>query len=116
MKKTKLILTVGLLVLVVLGVNAQQSGFTGPSIGHITVAEALNLRDDAPVILRGRIERSLGNERYTFTDETGSITVEIERRVWGNLSIGPNDLVEISGEIDREWNRIEVEVDTIRRL
>ena len=116
MKKKMLILTVGLLGLVVLGVNAQQSGFRGPSVRHITVAEALNLRNDAPVILRGYIVRFLGNERYLFRDETGTITVEIERRVWGSLSIDENDLVEITGEIDREWNRIEVEVDTIRKL
>ena len=93
-----------------------QGGFGGPSANVTTVAQAMNLRDDTPVIMRGRIVRFLGNERYTFTDNTGSITVEIERRVWGALSVNENDLVEISGEIDREWNRVEVEVNRIRKL
>ena len=96
--------------------HSQQGGFRGPRAGVISVAEALTLRDDAPVILRGYILRYLGNERYIFSDSTGSITVEIERRVWGNLSIDENDLVEISGEIDRDRNRIEVEVVSIRRI
>ena len=98
------------------GLQAQQSGYRGPSAGVVSVAEALSLRDDTPVILRGYILRYLGNERYVFSDSTGSITVEIERRVWGNLSIDENDLVEISGEIDRGRNRIEVEVVSIRRI
>ena len=95
--------------------GGSQGGFTGPA-NITTVAQAMNLPDDAPVIMRGRIVNSLGNERYTFTDNTGSITVEIERKVWGTLTVGPNDLVEISGEIDRERNRVEVDVDRIRRL
>ena len=123
MKKTRLFLTVCLLALVVLAVNAQQGGgfggqggFRGPSAEVTTVAEARTLRDDTPVILRGRIERYLGNERYLFSDDTGSMTIEIERKVWGSLSVDENDLVEISGEIDRDRNRIEVEVVRITRL
>ena len=116
MKKTRLFLMIGLFALVVLSANAGQGGFRGPSIGAITVAEALNLRDDTPVILRGYIIHFLGNKRYLFSDATGTITVEIERRAWGSLLIDENDLVEISGEIDRDMNSVKVEVDSIRRL
>ena len=90
-----------------------QGGFGGPSASITTVAQALNLHDDAPVIMRGRIVSFLGNEKYTFTDNTGSMTVEIERRAWGTLTVGPNDTVEISGEIDREWDSVEVDVNRI---
>ncbi|MCL2007562.1 MAG: NirD/YgiW/YdeI family stress tolerance protein [Treponema sp.] len=96
--------------------EGNRGGFTGPNANITTVAQALNLPDDTPVIMQGRITKFLGNERYTFTDSTGSITVEIERRVWGSLTVGPDDLVEIFGEIDRDRNRIEVEVDRIRKL
>ena len=117
MKKIKVLLSAVLLAMVVFAVNAQQGGgFRGPGPDVITVAEARTLRDDTPVILRGYIERFLGNNRYLFTDDTGSITIEIERRVWGMLSVDENDLVEIIGEIDRDRNRVEVEVDRIRKL
>jgi len=97
------------------GQGDTQGGFRGPS-NVTTVAQALTLRDDTPVVMRGNIIRYLGNERYLFSDSTGTITVEIERKVWGSLSVDENDLVEISGEIDRDWNSIEVEVDRIRKL
>ena len=116
MKKTRLVLIVSLLVVAAMAAHAQQGGFRGPSAGHISVAEAQYLWDESPVILRGNLILSLGNERYLLSDGTGAITVEIKRRVWGTLSIDENDLVEISGEIDRNKHRVEVEVDTIRRL
>jgi uncharacterized protein (TIGR00156 family) len=116
MEKKKLIIAVVLLALFVFSAYAQQGGFRGPSTDITTVAQARTLRDDTPVILRGKIERFLGNDRYQFSDETGSITIEIERRVWGSLSVDENDTVEISGEIDREWNSIEVEARSITKL
>ena len=116
MKKLGILLASGFLIFISISLYAQQSGFRGPRAQAITVAEALTLRDDSPVVLRGYVIRFLGNKRYLFSDGTGTITIEIERRVWGNLSIDENDLVEITGEIDRDRNRIEVEVDTIRRL
>ena len=128
MTKKRIFLLVGLLALFVITANAQQGGFSGssgeggqggfrgPSSEVVSVAEARTLRDDSPVVLRGRIERFLGNERYLFSDDSGSITVEIERRVWGNVSVDENDTVEISGEIDRDWRGVEVEVDRIRKL
>ena len=129
MKKTSFFLIVCLLALVVLTANAQQGGFSGSQDGQgaqaggftgqrhvLTVQQALGLRDDTPVVLQGRIIRALGNNRYLFTDDTGTITLEIERRAWGSLLVDENDLVEVSGEIDREWNRVEVEVNRIQKL
>ena len=130
MNKKHFIFFAAFLSLAVLTANAQQggfqgagtqsggggSGFTGPGAAPTTVAQARNMRDDAPVILRGRITRFLGDEKYTFTDNTGSITVEIDRRAWGNVSVGENDMVEISGEVDRDRFGVEIEVRSIRRL
>ena len=98
-----------------LGLSGVIAGFSGPR-AVITVAEALNLSDDAPVILVGRIESSLGRERYSFSDGSGAIVLEIDRETWGNLSVNEHDLVEISGEIDRDSRSTEVEVINIRKL
>jgi uncharacterized protein (TIGR00156 family) len=116
MKMKHFICLVGLLALVGLSVNAQQGGYKGPGAVAITVAEAKNLRDDTPVILQGKIERFLGDEKYLFSDDTGNIVIEIDHKVWGDLSVDENEVVEISGEIDREFRGNEVEVSAIRKI
>jgi len=116
MKKTRLIFLTVLLLAAVFALNAQQSGFIGPGANATTVAEALMLRDDSPVIMRGKIERFLGNEKYLFSDETASIIIEIENKVWRGITVDENDVVEISGEIDRNFRRVEVDVNSLRKL
>ena len=122
MRKNRIFWLIGLLALFTIAGNAQQGGpsdqggYRGPSAEVTSVAEARTLRDDSPVILRGKIERFLGNEKYLFSDDSGSLIIEIERRVWANVSADENDLVEISGEIDRDWRGVEVEVKRIRKL
>jgi uncharacterized protein (TIGR00156 family) len=116
MKMKRFVFMVGLSVLVGLAVNAQQGGYKGPGAVVTTVAEAKTLRDDTPVILQGRIDRFLGDERYLFSDDSGNITVEMDDKIWGTLSVDQNDLVEITGEVDRGYRELEVEVRTIRKL
>jgi len=98
--------------------SAQQhgGGFTGPGAQAVSVQEAKNLRDDAPVILRGTILRFLGDERYLFSDNTGTIVVEIDDKLWIGFSVSENELVEIRGEVDRELLRVEIDVKSIRKL
>lgn len=96
--------------------GAQQGGYTGPGAAVITVAEARELRDDSPVILQGKIERFLGDEKYLFSDDTAVITIEIDNRIWGTLSVNQNDTVEITGEIDKDFRELEIEVRSIKKI
>jgi len=97
-----------------LQVNAQRGGF---GAGLVTVAEALRLRDDAPVILQGRIERHIRSEYYMFADETGSMRIEIPPRIWGSLRVTRDDLIEITGIVDRHlFARNKIYVRSIRLL
>jgi uncharacterized protein (TIGR00156 family) len=97
-------------------VFAQQAGgYTGPTVAANTVAEALKLKDDTPVVLNGKIEKSLGGEKYIFTDATGSVTVEIDNDEWRGLSINEKDLVEIRGEIDKDFMETQIDVDSISK-
>jgi uncharacterized protein (TIGR00156 family) len=93
-----------------------QEGYRGPGVNAVTVETAKGMRDDTPVTLRGRLEQFLGDERYLFTDDTGSIVVEIENRLWRGISVDQNDTVEITGEIDKNFTRIEVEVSSIKKI
>lgn len=95
--------------------NAQSGGFSGPdSLRLVTVAEALELTDDTHVKVQGRIVRSLGDEKYEFTDDSATITVEIDDDDWNGLEATPDMQVEVTGEIDAERAGNELDADTVR--
>ena len=89
-------------------------GFLDSSITPSSVKEALNMGDDTPVVLKGKIEKSLGNEKYQFNDGTGIIIIEIDNDEWNGLTVTPNTLIIISGEIDKDMmSPPEVDVEFI---
>ena len=93
----------------------QQGGFKGPGPAVVTVKEAQGMRDDAKVTLQGHIIQHLGGDKYMFKDATGTIRVEIDDDVWRGQTIAPDDLVEIHGEVDKDWNSVEIEVKRIAK-
>jgi uncharacterized protein (TIGR00156 family) len=95
--------------------NAQE-GYRGPGPDTVTVEAAKNLKDDYPVTLKGKIEKFLGDEKYLFTDETGSIIIEIDDKLWRGISVDQNDTVEITGEIDKRFTRVEIEASSIKKI
>ena len=96
------------------GATAPRGGFTGPGLAVSTVAEASKMSDDQPVVLEGKIKQSLGDEKYLFQDQSGEITIEIDDDDWRGLSVGPEDTIEISGEVDKELFDVKVDVDTVK--
>lgn len=90
-----------------------QGGYTGPTISSITVKEALELKDDTPVVMVGQITENLGGDKYTFKDQTGSLTVEIDAEDWGGVTVGPNETVEIRGEVDKDFTSFKIDVDQV---
>ena len=94
----------------------QKGGYTGPKTTNImTVAQVKQMRDDTKVVLRGNIIKQLGHEKYVFKDATGEITIEVDDDDWQGLSVGATDLVEIYGEVDKDWNSVEIDVDAVRK-
>ena len=93
-------------------------GFTGPQAqGVNTVAGALKAWDDTMVTLKGNILRQVGHEKYEFKDSTGTIIVDIDDDEWYGVSVGPNDVVEIYGEVDAEiYRKNQVDVKSIRKV
>jgi uncharacterized protein (TIGR00156 family) len=88
-------------------------GYGGPGPTIVTVEQAKGMRDDARVALKGKIIQRLSGEHYLFQDATGTIEVEIEHKRWRGQNIGPDDIVVIYGEVDREWTSVEIEVKQI---
>ena len=60
--------------------------------------------------------QNLGDEKYTFQDKTGSVTIEIDDDDWDGVDVTPADLVEIQGEVDKGWTSFEIDVDTISKV
>lgn len=89
-------------------------GFKGPGPAVKTVQEVMQLKDDTPVTLKGRIIERLGDERYTFKDATGTIVVDIDDEDWKGLEVTPEMDIIIEGEVDKKRSRIEVDADSIR--
>lgn len=90
-------------------------GFKGPDeLQLTTAASAAGKPDDTPVKLQGYIVKSLGDERYEFRDETGTLVVEIDHDDWRGVEATPETRIELRGEIDKEWNKVEVDADSVR--
>lgn len=89
----------------------------GSSQALITpVKKALRMRDDTIVILRGNLVRRISDEKYLFHDATGEIIVEIDDDKWGGVTASPKDTLELSGEIDRDINKVKVDVYLVRKV
>jgi uncharacterized protein (TIGR00156 family) len=91
-------------------------GYTGPSSINVSkVNEVKAMPHDADVVMEGKIESYLGNEKYLFNDGSDSITLEIDHDVWNGLEVGPDDVIIIYGEVDKKFQRLEIEVEKIEK-
>lgn len=70
--------------------------------------------DDLPVKLHGTLTASLGDERYTFEDETGTIQVHIDDDVFNPDLFTEGIEVHLVGEVDKDQGEeTEVEVEFV---
>ena len=99
--------------------KAAKGGFsdgTNASAAITPVSKALKMRDDTHATLRGNIVKQVGHEKYLFKDATGEIVVEIDDEDWGRVTVGPQDTVELIGEIDKDISKIEFDVDIVKKV
>lgn len=90
------------LVMTTNAIAKNKGGFKGPEHKNLSVAEAHKMNDDAKINLKGKIEKALGNEKYQFNDGTGIIVIEIDDDEWDGLIVTPENIIEITGEIDKK--------------
>lgn len=102
-----------LLALFMLGmmITPAWAAFQGPAVGVATstVREALDATwDDTKMCLEGNIMNKVAtsSEKYTFTDASGSIVVDVDDKVMGTVHVTPSTKVRICGEVDRELGRV----------
>ena len=85
-------------------------GFSAAAATNMTVANVIaNGTDEMDVTMRGRITKMLGQDKFIFEDETGTIVVELDDdKDWSYIQ--KDQLIDIHGEIDRDANSIKVDV------
>lgn len=104
-----------LLLLGVLTMGVAFANHNNQEAKSTTIIEALKMNDDTIVSIRGNIINKLSDDKYTFKDSTGTMTVDIDRDKWGGISSDTKDLLELTGEIEKKKNSVELDVDTIRK-
>lgn len=96
--------------------GAAQAAYTGPSAGPVLEKVQVILDDgidDQGFRLTGYIMKKVGDERYIFQDDTGSIQAEIDDDLFMNVQVNEKTKVELQGEIDRDLigaPKIDVEI------
>ncbi|MGR5068781.1 MULTISPECIES: YgiW/YdeI family stress tolerance OB fold protein [Vibrio] len=101
--------------------TTDQGGFDGPKENDTlnTVEDVMNaewLTDGMTVTIIGHITVSLGNEQYTFADDTGSMTIKIGPYVWDEQKVTPKDKVQIVGKIAKNDSSSAVIADSLKIL
>ncbi|WP_052283573.1 YgiW/YdeI family stress tolerance OB fold protein [Kluyvera genomosp. 1] len=96
--------------------TSQAGGFVGPNGTVTTATNAKSMRDDTWVTLRGNIIERVSDDLYIFKDSSGTVNVDIDHKRWNGQTITPQDVVEIQGEVDKDWNSVEIDVKQIRKV
>ena len=96
--------------------QSQNGGFVGPNGSSTTVESAKSLRDDTCVTLRGNSVERISDDLYVFKDATGTVHVDIDHKRWNGVTVTPQDVVEIQGEVDKDWNSVEIDVKQITKV
>lgn len=99
--------------------TSQPSGYTGPSsVPVMTVKQLLDSgKDEQHARLQGRIVSHDGGKNYTFADDSGRMPVEISAKHFPpGQPVGADQRVELVGEVDKDFRKMEFEVEQVRLL
>ena len=80
--------------------------YTGPGAKGVaqSVAEVLkNPVDDQHVVLKGKLTHKVGSEKYTFSDGTGEIRVEIDNEDFPAVTVSDTTTIQITGEVEKDF-------------
>lgn len=92
-----------------------QGGFTGKgSATLVTIKEAINMRDGAPVILEGKIKSQIRSDDYEFVGRSGeTIEIEIDNHVWKGVTVDENTPIRITGKVDKDLMKTTIDVKSV---
>jgi len=77
------------------------------------VADVQNMADNTMVYIQGYLTQNLGDEMYVFQDDSGTMTVEIDDDLIGNM-YSPDTMVWIAAEVDKNGNVTSLDAEEIQ--
>ena len=104
---------------VISSATTEAGRYVGPSSAALSTVKQLvaSGKDDQYARLQGRIVSHDHGKNYTFADDSGSMSVEISsKRFPEGQTISADQRVELSGKLDKGWNKMEFEVKEMRLL
>jgi uncharacterized protein (TIGR00156 family) len=89
--------------------------FKDDAIDVTTAAEVKAMSNNSWVMMEGYIVKRLGEEKYTFRDDSGEITVLVANSTWQGTEVTPKVKVRLTGKIKcfLYWFKKKVEVDKV---
>ncbi len=105
--------------------TAPQTKVNAPAINQqaiatpalVTVKQALTLKDDTEVQLKGYVVKALGDENINSVTALARISVDIDDKLWQGKAISAKTPVVIMGEVDVDLlptKHVEIDVDHIK--
>jgi uncharacterized protein (TIGR00156 family) len=92
------------------------AGFVDNNAAKTTVINALKMNNNSYVTVEGHIVKRISDDKYTFKDSTGSMTVEIDNDKWNDLTVNTQDKLELSGEIEKKFISVILDVDKVEKV
>ncbi len=118
MKKFLLVLTIILTAATCYAAAANTTGgFQDQNgINKTTVSKAVKMQHNSYVTIQGNIVKQISDDNYLFRDSTGTITVELDKDMWQGQTVNTNDKLELTGEIEKKYNTVKLDVDSVKKL
>lgn len=96
--------------------HAMDKGYRGmEDAKSMTVVQAKAMHDGASISLTGNIIKKTGDDRYQFRDKTGTLDVAIPLAIFDGRKLSPDELVAISGTLDKKQKPFVMNVDHFQK-
>ena len=90
------------------------AGCANQPVGSMDIADALAAPDDTKVVVTGEVVQQIAGERFLLRDHSGSVTVEIDDDLLGEVKLAPSSRLRIYGEVERSSDLVVVEAETVQ--
>lgn len=92
--------------------------FQPNSIQINTIKDLKNKKDEEIIVLKGTIEKALGDEKYLFNDGTDTVIIEIDNDDFRGVVVSAGELIQITGDVDKGgiFESDKIDVTNIQKL